>query len=111
MSALPEFTPPDRLLARWVRAVRDALVASETVRVVRRYDGDDVPIDVATGRATKPTTVLCIAATKTARSTVEVESGARVAWEWLGGADGLVRINAVDLTSATAEYDITIEVR
>ena len=110
MSSLPQYIPEDKLLARWVRAVRDALVADEPIRVVRLYDGDDVPIDILTGARVRPTSVMCISATQTLDPS-ETESGARVTWEWVGGADGIVRINAIDLTSATLEYNITIEVR
>jgi hypothetical protein len=110
MSALPEFTPPDRLLARWARAVRDALVEAEPLRVLRRYEGDLAPIDITTGRRTRPLSVQCIAATQRDDQS-ETESGARVLWAWVGGSGGVVRINAIDLTSATEEYDITIEVR
>jgi hypothetical protein len=110
MSSLPQFIPADKVFARWVRAVRDVLAADEPIRVTRLYDGDLAPIDVVTGARVRPTSVVCIAATQTDDPS-ETESGARVTWEWLGGADGVVRIHAIDLTSATLEYSITIEVR
>jgi hypothetical protein len=110
MSSLPQFIPSDVLFARWVRAVRDLLVADEVVRVERIYDGDDAPIDVVTGLRDRPRSVQCVAATQVDAPS-ETESGARVVWEWIGGVDGVVRISAIDLTSATAEYSITIEVR
>ncbi len=110
MSTLPNFVPEDTTLRKWVRAVEALFRALTPTRVTRRYDGDDVPIDVATGVTTKPTTVLCIAATKRDDPS-QTESGARVTWSWVGGSDGVVRIHAIDLTSAVDEYDTTIEVR
>lgn len=108
MSALPSFLPAEPLFRRWVRAVELAL--SPPVRVTRRYDGDDVPVDIATGAKTRPSEVRLVSATKRDDQS-QTESGARVTWAWVGGSDGVVRIHAIDLTSATDEYDITIEVR
>jgi hypothetical protein len=109
VTALPNFLPEDTLFRRWVKAV-EAFAARTPLRIERRYDGDEVPIDIATGVKSRPTSVQCIAATQRDDPS-ETESGARVTWSWVGGSNGVVRIHAIDLTSATTEYDVTIEVR
>jgi hypothetical protein len=110
MSALPNFAPAEALHLRWVRAVEALLRSMTAVRITRTFDGDNVPYEWPTGVTTKPTAVLCIVAKKTATSSSEFESGARVRWEWVGGSGGVIRINAIALTSLD-EYDVTLEVR
>ena len=113
---LPDFMPEDRMFARWVRAVRSVLTASEGGQLwadnvgpvaTFRYDGDAVPFDVATGAKARPLEVRCLAATQRGDQST-TESGARVTWAWKGGENGLIRISAIALTSATEEYDVVL---
>lgn len=121
---LPDFTPSIDLAAmlnafvRWVRSVRSILSASEVgIRwadqihplALMRYDGDVAPYDVATGAKSRPLAVLCLAATQRADQAT-TESGARVIWAWRGGETGMIRVSSIDLSSTTAEYDVTLGV-
>jgi hypothetical protein len=110
MAALPNFLPAEALHLRWVKAIEAMLRAMTSTRVTHRYDGNLVPYEYVTGVTTRPVAVTCIAATQVDDPS-ETESGARVTWEWVGGSRGVVRINAIDLTSASALYDVTLEVR
>lgn len=113
---LPDFVPDGAVFVRWARAVRSVLSAGEVgIRwadnigplPTMRYDGDSAPYDIATGAKSRPLAVLCLAATKRNDQSV-TESGNRLRWAWRGGERGVVRIEVIDLSSVTDEYDVTL---
>ncbi len=102
---LREYHPTDREHLAWVRDVDRKLRELEGVRASFRYLDSRKPVTVQVAVTSKPWRVEVARAFN--RTTLAVESGARVTWSWRAGT---VRIDALDLSSTTEEYDVEIVV-
>lgn len=102
---LRDYHPADREQLAWVQDVDRKFRDVEGVRASFRYLDSRKPFVVKVPVASKPWRVEVARAFN--KTSLLVESGARVTWTWRAGT---VRVEAIDLSSTTDEYDVELVV-
>jgi hypothetical protein len=105
MIKLPAFSPADRELASWVRAVvAFARSSLEMTRITVGWNSDAAPLTVLTTLTTRPSAVLLLSATT---GTGTMITGAPITWSW---DDGSIVISAIGTLTASTDYDLVLGV-